>query len=92
MGNVTLTRRALFTKLLKKLFVNAQEKDPLFEKYSRKIFNGRRYSSLTNSKKDLSGKLGSETERITNVTSGLKPYTGFWSKSEALTKKNRLWF
>jgi uncharacterized protein (DUF1800 family) len=92
MGNVTLTRRALFTKLLKKLFVNAQEKDPLFEKYSRKIFNGRRYSSLTNSKKDLSGKLGSETERITNVTSGLKPYTGFWSKSEALHLLKRTGF
>jgi hypothetical protein len=84
MGNITLTRRALFTKLLKRLSINAQDKDPLFEKYSRKIYNGRRYSSLTNPKKDLTGKSGSETERITNVTSGLAPYTGTWGRSEAL--------
>ena len=84
MGNITLTRRALFTKLLKRLLVSAQEKDPLFEKYSRKIYNGRRYSSLTNPKKDLTGKSGPETERVTNVTSGLAPYTGTWSTSEAL--------
>jgi hypothetical protein len=84
MGNITLTRRALFTKLLKKLLVNAQEKDPLFEKYSRKIYNGRRYSSLTNPKKELTDKSGPETERVTNVTSGLAPYTGTWSTSEAL--------
>jgi hypothetical protein len=84
MGNITLTRRALFTKLLKRLLVSAQEKDPLFEKYSRKIYNGRRYSSLTNPKKDLTGKSSPETERVTNVTSGLAPYTGTWSTSEAL--------
>jgi hypothetical protein len=80
----TLTRRALFGKFLKKLFVSAQEKDPLFEKYSRKVYNGRRYSSLTNPKKDLVSKSGSETERITNVTSGLTPYTGAWTTAEAL--------
>ena len=84
MGKNTLTRRALFDKLLKKLFVSAQEKDPLFEKYSRKIYNGRRYSSLTNPKKDLTEKSSSETERITNVTSGLAPYTGSWTTAEAL--------
>ena len=84
MGNTTLTRRALFDKLLKKLFVSAQQKDPLFEKYSRKIYNGRKYSSLTNPKKDLVSKSGSETERVTNVTTGLTPYTGSWGTSEAL--------
>jgi uncharacterized protein (DUF1800 family) len=92
MGNITLTRRALFTKLLKKLLVNALEKDPLFEKYSRKIYNGRRYSSLTNPKKDVNAKSGSETERVTNVTSGLKPYTGTWSTSEALHLLRRTGF
>ena len=84
MGNITLTRRTLFTKLLKSLLVSAQEKDPLFEKYSRKIYNGRRYSSLTNPKKNLAGKAGSETERVINVTSGLAQYTGSWTTSEAL--------
>lgn len=84
MGNITLTRRALFTKFLKKLLVNAKEKDPLFEKYSRKIYYGRRYSSLTNPKKNLTAKSGSETERIINVTTGLAPYSGTWTTSEAL--------
>jgi uncharacterized protein (DUF1800 family) len=84
MGNNTLSRRALFTKILKRLLINAQEKDPLFEKYSRKIYNGRRYSSLTNPKKSLTEKTGSVTERITNVTSGLATYSGIWSTSEAL--------
>jgi uncharacterized protein (DUF1800 family) len=84
MGNITLTRRALFAKLLKRLLVSAQEKDPLFEKYSRKIYNGRRYSSLTNPKKEVTAKSSPETERITNVTSGLAPYTGTWATPEAL--------
>lgn len=92
MGNSILTRRALFTKLLKRLLVNAQEKDPLFEKYSRKIYNGRRYSSLINPKKDQTSKSGSETERVTNVTSGLAPYTGTWSTSEALHLLRRTGF
>jgi len=84
MGNITLSRRDLFAKLLKKLLISAQEKDPLFEKYSRKIYNGRRYSSLTNPNRNLTEKPGSETERVTNVTSGLSPYTGVWTTSEAL--------
>ncbi|REG91154.1 DUF1800 domain-containing protein [Flavobacterium aquicola] len=92
MGNITLTRRALFTKLIKKLLVNAQEKDPLFEKYSRKIYTGRRYSSLTNPKRNLAAKLGQETERVTNVTSGLAAYTGTWGTSEALHLLKRTGF
>lgn len=84
MGNNTLSRRALFAKILKRLLVNAQEKDPLFEKYSRKIYNGRRYSTLTNPKKNITEKSVSETERVTNVTSGLTSYTGSWTSSEAL--------
>lgn len=92
MGNITLTRRALFTKILKNLLIKAQEKDPLFEKYSRKIYNGRRYSSLTNPKRNVTGKLSSETERITNVTSGLAVYTGSWTRSEALHLLKRTGF
>nr|WP_315176124.1 DUF1800 family protein [uncultured Flavobacterium sp.] len=92
MGNNTFTRRALFAKLLKKLPVNTQEKDPLFEKYSRKIFKGRRYSSLTNTKNQVSAKLGSETERVTNVNSGLKTYAGPWTTVEALHLLKRTGF
>lgn len=92
MGNTTITRRALFAKLLKNLRANAQEKDPLFEKYSRKIYNGRRYSTLTNPKNTLTGKSNSETERIINVTSGLAPYSGSWTKSEALHLLKRTGF
>lgn len=92
MGNNTFTRRALFAKLLKKLPVNTQEKDPLFEKYSRKIFKGRRYSSLTNTKNQASAKLGSETERVINVSSGLKTYTGSWTTAEALHLLKRTGF
>lgn len=92
MGNITLTRRALFTKILKNLLIKAQEKDPLFEKYSRKIYNGRRYSSLTNPKRNVTGKFSSETERITNVTSGLAVYTGSWTRSEALHLLKRTGF
>lgn len=92
MGNNTFTRRALFAKLLKKLPVTTQEKDPLFEKYSRKIFKGRRYSSLTNTKNQLSAKLGSETERVTNLNSGLKTYAGPWTTVEALHLLKRTGF
>lgn len=92
MGNTMLTRRALFTKLLQRLLVSAQERDPLFEKYSRKIYTGRRYSSLTNPKKNLTGKPSSETERVINVTSGLAPYTGSWGTSEALHLLRRTGF
>lgn len=92
MGNNTFTRRALFAKLLKKLPLNTQEKDPLFEKYSRKIFKGRRYSSLTNTKNLASAKLGSETERVINVNSGLKTYAGPWTTAEALHLLKRTGF
>jgi len=92
MGSNTFTRRALFAKLLKKLPVNAQEKDPLFEKYSRKIFKGRRYSSLTNTKNLANAKLGSETERVINVSSGLKTYAGPWTTVEALHLLKRTGF
>lgn len=92
MGSNTFSRRALFAKLLKKLPVNTQEKDPLFEKYSRKIFKGRRYSSLTNAKNPASAKLGSETERVINVSSGLKTYAGPWTTVEALHLLKRTGF
>jgi uncharacterized protein (DUF1800 family) len=92
MGNNTLTRRALFGKLINKLSNKAQEIDPLFEKYSRKVFNGRRYSSLINKRKVINGRELFEKERINPVTSGLAPYTGSWTESEALHLLRRTGF
>ncbi len=92
MGSNTLTRRALFGKLINKLSNKAQEIDPLFEKYSRKVFNGRRYSSLTNKRKIINGRELFEKERINPVTSSLAPYTGAWTASEALHLLRRTGF
>jgi uncharacterized protein (DUF1800 family) len=92
MGNNTLTRRALFGKLINKLSNKAQETDPLFEKYSRKIFNGRRYSSLTNKRKVVNGRELFEKERVNPVTSSLAPYTGSWTTLEALHLLRRTGF
>jgi uncharacterized protein (DUF1800 family) len=92
MGNVKLSRRALLGKVLKSLSKQVQEKDPLFEKYSRKIYNGRRYSSLTNKKRIVAGKEIFEKERVNPVTSGLAPYTGSWGIAEALHLLKRTGF
>lgn len=61
------TRRNLF-KILIARDLNAE--DPLFEKYRRKNYSTRRYSS-------------SETARVGPVNSGLSPYSGVWTVNEA---------
>ncbi|WP_395075192.1 DUF1800 family protein [Flavobacterium sp.] len=96
MANTTkLTRRALFKKLIHEISKNAQEIDPLFEKYSRKIYNGRRYSSL-NYKNKLKYKntkdAPQELERIGIINSGLNPYTGAWTVSQAIHLLRRTGF
>ncbi len=93
MRNTTITRRELLTgKIIKKLSKQAIYKDPLFEKYSRKIYNGRRYSSLTNKKEIVNGKEVTPLERVNPITSGLAPYTGTWTTSEALHLLRRTGF
>jgi uncharacterized protein (DUF1800 family) len=93
MGNVTFTRREmLLGKIIKKLSKQAQDKDPLFEKYSRKIFKGRRYSSLTDKREVVNGKEVDVLERVNPVTTGLAPYTGSWTTSEALHLLKRTGF
>lgn len=53
----------------------------LFEKYSRKEFNGRdTYRNEVQFDLPLNG----SAERVGNVTSGLAPYTGAWTIKEAL--------
>lgn len=73
-----ISRRNLFNKLLIKLKVTSKNWDPLFEKYSRKIFTGRRYQ------KPNTVKNNSQAARVVPVSSGLEPYRGLWSKSEVL--------
>lgn len=73
-----MNRRNLFKLVLNKFKINQDSKDPLFEKYSRKIFNGRKYQSNTNTKNS------SFTDRVVPVSSGLNPYTGTWGKTEVL--------
>ncbi|WP_309609790.1 DUF1800 family protein [Flavobacterium sp.] len=94
-NTTTLTRRALFKKLIHEISKNAQEIDPLFEKYSRKIYNGRRYSSL-NYKNKLKYKdtkdAPQELERIGIINSGLNPYTGAWTVSQAIHLLRRTGF
>ncbi|WP_310555574.1 DUF1800 family protein [Flavobacterium sp.] len=95
MGNTTLTRRQLFHKLIVKFSKNAQEIDPLFLKYSRKVFNGRKSSSLTyKNRRAINQRTVSEPkpERVNPVTSGLTPYTGTWSTTEALHLLRRIGF
>ncbi|WP_304196666.1 DUF1800 family protein [Flavobacterium alvei] len=74
----TINRRNLFKSVLNKFKKNQDSGDPLFEKYSRKIFNGRRYQSNTKSKNS------GFTDRVVPVSSGLSPYTGIWEKSQVL--------
>ncbi|RTY81984.1 DUF1800 domain-containing protein [Flavobacterium sp. GSP27] len=74
----TINRRNLFNLILNKLKINQDTKDPLFEKYSRKIFTGRRYQSVKSATKSAF------TDRVVPVNSGLNPYSGSWGKQEVL--------
>ena len=92
MGNTLVTRRQLFHKLIVSLSKKAIEKDPLFEKYSRKIYTGRRFSNLyfKNKKNDTSKTI--IQERVAPVTSGLATYTGPWTAREAIHLLKRTGF
>ncbi len=74
----SINRRNLFKLMLNKFKINQDSGDPLFEKYSRKIFTGRKYQS------NLSSKNSGFTDRVAPVLSGLNPYTGVWGKTEVL--------
>ena len=74
----TINRRNLFNLIFSKLKIYQDPKDPLFEKYSRKIFTGRRYQSVKSATKS------GFTDRVVPVSSGLNPYTGSWGKQEVL--------
>lgn len=74
----TINRRDLFNLIFNKLKTSPTAGDPLFEKYSRKVFNGRKYLKSQSSKNSDSNK------RLAPVNSGLNPYTGTWGKAEVL--------
>jgi Protein of unknown function (DUF1800) len=86
MRNTTLSRRQLFSKIKENFSNKASEKDPLFEKYSRKIYNGRRYSPAIEPENNLA------FARVGPISSGLAPYSGTWSTREALHLTRRTGF
>ena len=93
MINSNLSRRALFGKIFSKLRQNTLSTDPLFEKYSRKTYSGRRSSSLLYKERTSFGNKTSNIEdRVNPVTSGLVPYTGQWTTVEALHLVKRIGF
>ena len=71
-----ITRRDLFTSILGKIKTQ-DKKDPLFEKYSRKIFKPRVYQKNIDESSN-------ELDRVTPVTSGLETYSGPWTTLQAL--------
>lgn len=80
----TINRRNLFNLILNKLKINQDTKDPLFQKYSRKIFTGRKYQSAKSATKSAF------TDRVVPVNSGLNPYSGSWGKQEVLHLLKRI--
>lgn len=91
MGNNTITRRQLFQKLKLNFAKKASETDPLFEKYSRKVFNGRRYSSASKFNENQINN-SNFAERVNPILSGLNSYSGTWSEREALHLLKRTGF
>ncbi len=73
-----ISRRNLFHLVWGKFKPISGKNDPLFEKYSRKIFTGRKYQSPTATTN--TGK----TVRVVPVKSGLTPYAGAWGKAEVM--------
>ena len=76
--STTINRRNLFNLILSKLNINQDPKDPLFAKYSRKTFTGRRYQNPKSVKNSVF------TDRVVPVSSGLTVYSGSWGKPEVL--------
>lgn len=92
MGSSALTRREFFRSLTLKQPESGNE-DPLFEKYSRKTLGPRVYNNtLVSFFQEGAESRAENSLRVGNVTSGLAPYTGTWSTSEALHLLKRTGF
>lgn len=79
--NNKLSRRQWFKNLRGSLFIRV---DPLFEKYRRKIYTGRRYVNP-----DVNATIDN---RRTQITSGITPYTGVWTEKEVIHLLKRTLF
>ncbi len=80
------SRRQLFRKFLYQSTGFGNPTDPLFEKYSRKIYKGRKYqpANIDN--------LSNISYRVTPVTSGLNIFNGSWTDREAMHLLKRTGF
>lgn len=91
MKNKLLTRRALLRKFFSDFSESSLQTDPLFEKYSRKVYNGRKYLAQESTKNEQAPK-NPELERVNPVTSGLNVYTGPWTDRQAIHLLKRTGF
>ncbi|WP_445709799.1 DUF1800 domain-containing protein [Flavobacterium sp.] len=92
MNKSTLTRRTLFKKIFSNHKDQFDQTDPLFEKYSRKIYNGRKYLSKERKNKNQEANLDASLERVNPITSGLNIYTGPWTDRLAIHLLKRTGF
>lgn len=88
MDTTKMSRRGLFSRLLQFTKFVFSDTDPLFAKYSRKVYKGRKY--LPNDTTDNNNQ--ASFERVGAVTSGLAAYTGTWTEREAIHLLKRTGF
>ncbi|NJM80752.1 MAG: DUF1800 domain-containing protein [Flavobacterium sp.] len=86
-----MTRRDLFTSILGKIDTPQEPTDPLFEKYRRKIYTGRKFLAKVPKPNDVPSK-NPELERVNPVTSGLNVYSGVWTDRQAIHLLKRTGF
>ncbi len=91
MRNKTLTRRALIRKFFTNSTIETNQTDPLFEKYRRKIYTGRKFLADVSKPNEEPDK-NPELQRVNPVTSGLNVYTGAWTDREAIHLLKRTGF
>lgn len=91
MRNKTLTRRELIRKFFADTSNNNIQTDPLFEKYRRKIYTGRKFLAEP-PKPNEEPSENPELERVNPVTSGLNVYSGPWTDRQAIHLLKRTGF
>jgi hypothetical protein len=98
MGNETQNRKAFLKSLIginkkgiapeNNEVLEENEPDPLFEKYARKAIGNRHYSQQM----ETAATDGTIQQRVGNITSGLAPYIGLWTKWEVMHLLRRTHF
>lgn len=92
MNKSTLTRRTLLRKIFSNYREHSRTTDPLFEKYSRKVYNGRKYLTKERKNKNQEVNDNDSLERVNPITSGLNVYTGPWTDRQAIHLLKRTGF